>query len=294
MSIKVDPGYSFADTLDGLARLQSLRHFTWQGADFVDSYVFADVIMRNAHHLETLDIGFQHNSQVVSAMDLALRLVCLFLPSGGVPLKRLTALKSLGLRNMSLQVTFSALQPNFDFSQLRSLKLRDCRYVLNFLRGARLHSPEINLKALEIDYNAPASDNVDIPNSTQVGGLVPEFARFLRSFQGLEQIYFRAMEFFHESIQQTPQGIINHAHTLKRLVCHYHDKLSLGPGKDCPIVYADGMGEIFESTRVESLGLNVLPCDLVSFYLRLELPIVKQTDSHKASRSQRHGNRRDR
>lgn len=269
MSVKVEPGYLFPDNLDGLRHLRNLRHFSWQGADFIDSYAFSDVIMRNTRRLESLDLGYQYNGQIATARDLALSSTCLFSPSENPPVALFRALQSVCLRNMSLQLIFSTLQPNFDFSRLRSLKLRDCRYVLNFLRGARIHNLEINLKELDIDYVAPTTNVADVTAESEIGGLAPEFSRFLQGFKGLEKLYYRAMESSHDSRMQNPLGIINHASTLKRLVCHYHDKLALGPRKDCPLACANGLKSIFNETRLESVGLSVLPCDLVSLYPHL-------------------------
>lgn len=278
LSVKVDPGYSFASNFDGLVRLRNLRHFTWDGADFVDSYVFAEVLLRNTRHLESVNLGFQYNGQITGALEKALRSTCLFVQSDGPPMKRFTALQNISLRNISLQTTFSILTPNFDFSQLRSLKLRDCRYVLNFLRGARLHGTAINLKALDIDYDAPEPGNTEFTDESQAGGLAPEFVRFLQGFKGLEELCYRAMEYSSASIDQAPAGINYHADTLKRLVCHYHDKLALGPGKDCPLVFPEGLSSIFQATRLESVGLSILPCDLVRYIL---VPVLIEQEADR-------------
>lgn len=240
-------------------RLYNLRHLSWQEADYIDSCVFYNVIRRNCHHLETLDLGYQYRSHHMRHVTgLALRSSCLFSPSCSEPEARFEVLRHINLRNMSLHLVFSTLRPNFDFKKIRSLKLRDCRYVLNFLRGARHTNQQINLQALEIDYDAP------VPCAREAGGLVLEFVRFLNSFRGLEQLYFRAMDFFVQSIEQTPSAIANHAGTLKRLVCNYHDKLAMGTRKDCTLLWTHHLTYLFNVTRLEAVGMTIVPCELVS------------------------------
>lgn len=272
LSVRLDAGYAFVDSLEGLLKLKDLRHFSWQEADFIDSYIFHEVIKANCHHLKTLDIGFQHRTRAAPyALELALRSAGLFSPRVDDSTPQFTALHSISLRNVSFKLAYRKLFPTFDISDIRSLKLNNCRCVLNFLKAIRVSGKPINLKSLELDYDKIAPSFADYDDMKAAGSMVMEAIRFVESFQGLQHLYVRAMDFTVQSTERAPWAILNHAHTLKRLVYHYHDKLGMGAKQDCPLFWAHHLFQVLNETRLVALGLNIVPCELVS---HLSFPIL--------------------
>lgn len=262
--MKVYPGYAYTDGLDGLLLLRNLRHFAWQEADFIDSYLFYDVIEANCHHLESLDLGFQPRLMLAPrALDYTLRSSGLFSNVPNDPDIYFGSLRSISLQHVSFKLAYTSLYPTFDFSQIRKLKLRNCRCVLHLLRALRLTTRTINLKALECDYEElgpPVSHGESIYDA---GVMVMEVPKFLEAFYGLEQLYVRAMDLVVQSAERTPWAIIQHARTLKRLTYHYHDKLAMGPNQDSSSIWTHRLNQVLDQLRLEALGLNIVLCDLV-------------------------------
>ena len=269
LSVRLDAGYAFVDSLDGLLKLKDLRHFSWQEADFIDSYIFHEVIKANCHHLKTLDIGFQYRTRAAPlALELALHSAGLFSPRVDDSTPQFKALHGISLRNVSFKLAYRKLFPTFDISNIRSLKVNNCGCVLNFLKAIRASEKPINLKSLEFDYEELSPSFADYEDMKAAGSMAMEAIRFVESFQGLRHLYVRAMDFTVQSTERTPWAILNHAHTLKRLVYHYHDKLEMGAKQDCPLFWAHHLYHVLNETRLEALGLNIVPCELVSHYPR--------------------------
>lgn len=262
--MKLSVGYALSDSLDGLLRLKNLRHFTWHEADFVASYLFYDVISANSAHLETMSIGFQYETQMAPhALELSIRSTGLFASNVDNSCIQFDALHSIVLRNLSFKLAYDMLHPTFDFGQIRALKLVNCRCVLEYIKAVRLSGTDINLKSLEFDYEEIAPSFAQFNDTKDPGGLAMEVVRLLEAFQGLEQLYIRAMDFLFQSAERTPEAILNHSDTLKRLVYHYHDKLGLGPRQDCPLFWAHHLNHFLDQVSLEALGLDIVPGELV-------------------------------
>lgn len=264
LSIRVYPGYTYTDGLEGLTSLKNLRYLSWKQADFIDSYLLYDIIEANCCHLESLEVGFEGRYALAPrTLEYCLQSTGLFSTVPGDIYVQFDALHTISLGNVSFKLAYSVLYPTFDFSQIRKLKLQNCRYVLELLRALRYTSRGINLKALECDYEETTPPNQDDsmfdPRTVVLG--VP---KFLEAFRGLEQLYVRAMDFLVQSSERTPWAILKHSHTLKRLVYHYHDKLAMSQNRDCPFFWRHRLYQVLDNLRLDALGINTIPCDLVS------------------------------
>lgn len=258
------PGYTYTDGLEGLTSLKNLRYLSWKQADFIDSYLLYDIIEANCCHLESLEVGFEGRYALAPrTLEYCLQSTGLFSTVPGDIYVQFDALHTISLGNVSFKLAYSVLYPTFDFSQIRKLKLQNCRYVLELLRALRYTSRGINLKALECDYEETTPPNQDDsmfdPRTVVLG--VP---KFLEAFRGLEQLYVRAMDFLVQSSERTPWAILKHSHTLKRLVYHYHDKLAMSQNRDCPFFWRHRLYQVLDNLRLDALGINTIPCDLVS------------------------------
>ena len=255
--------------------LRNLRHLSWKQADCVDSYLLYDIIEANCRHLESLEVGFEGRYALAPrTLEYCLQSTCLFSTVPEDLYVRFDSLHTISLGNVSFKLAYSVLYPTFNFSQIRKLKLQNCRCVLELLRALRYTSRGINLKALECDYDehTPPNQDESMFDPRTVGLDVP---KVLESFRGLEQLYVRAMDFLVQSSERTPWAILKHAQTLKRLAYHYHDKLAMGHNRDCPFFWQHRLYQVFDNLRLEALGISIVPCDLVSYRHKPHTPHIQ-------------------
>jgi hypothetical protein len=159
------------------------------------------------------------------------------LPQGAVE-PMFPALRMLSLSVVPFTDTAEETASAFDFSCLRSLKLRRCPGCENFLQCIMNSNEPIGLKSLEIEPN-----NWTKEVSTMSG--------FLKSFQGLEDLFISA-----ESGPRGYSGILSlwravrhHKSTLRRVSITY-DTSNLNGGK---------LISIPRDLNLECIGLCPLP-----------------------------------
>jgi len=138
----------------------------------------------------------------------------------------------------------------FNFSQLRSLKLRDCLDTNPLLDKLAGSSQPIRLTSFELDFTGHYVEQEDI---------MP-LVRFLRSFEGLEDLYILCPRLGNLT-EEYWHSIFHHKSTLKRVV-HQQIGVYLDPEyaqrNDRPI------GALLKRSNLKCLGICCLPNDLVS------------------------------
>lgn len=167
-----------------------------------------------------------------------------------------TALQTLCLTEVALSRKSVGM---FDFSVLRTLRLRNCEGWDSFLKHAvGLHLP-IGLKTLEIT----AKPGLLSCDADEV------LSRFLEAFDGLEELYV-GIEGPLLSNELWP-GVIAHRATLKRFVHHQrttgedlHPHLGQEVDADLLLDAGDAFLQTLDKFQIEAIGLSINPEDRVS------------------------------
>lgn len=121
-------------------------------------------------------------------------------------------LSSLSLSEVSFEAAVEEMQHVLNITQLRSLKLRNCRYSLALLDTIVRGPQTVRLRSFElvIDVEACFFQGVRIQQHDV------SISRFLNSFQGLEDLYLRTTYSIDWAF--IAQSILNHLSTLNRLI----------------------------------------------------------------------------
>jgi hypothetical protein len=138
----------------------------------------------------------------------------------------------------------------FNFSQLRSLKLRDCLGTNPLLDALASSSQALRLTSFELNFTGYCIEQED---------LMP-LARFLLSFEGLEDLYLLLPE-RGDLTEEYWHSITHHMSTLERVV-HQQAKVYLNPEY---VQSGDGhVGALLAQANLKCLGICCLPDELVS------------------------------
>ncbi|KAK2763187.1 hypothetical protein FQN54_009823 [Arachnomyces sp. PD_36] len=237
----------------GLSALTQLQHLSWEGLSLNDSSDIKQLLDANGDKLKSLKLGGFYSYEN-SELEL----------SAFLGTRQLTALQDLSISGMSIGED-SGLHKVVDMSLLRSIKCFACHEVFFGLLGA---APPIKLRSFE---------RRSVPGDVLNDGFgTPPLVTFLKSFEGLEELYF-TIDWYTVSFASVLEGIIHHKSTLKRLVLHQissreydndriYENYSASDSPDVPLDYEhyNGMqpSEIFRQLRLESVGVCVSPVTL--------------------------------
>lgn len=252
--------------MGGFHGLKSLRRLRWRAPGTTFIRELSGMIHRNAETLQHLEVDlvrldileyYMHERSLYedSPHGFAHSIGFWRVPQGKISGPTYPALQTLCLTEVGLT---AAAVTDFDFSVLRTLKLRNVDDWDAFLENAvRMRLP-IALKTLEIHARPSSLDH----DEDEV------LLKFLTTFDGLEELYIslrgpRPTNLFWE-------GVINHRATLKKLVHHLRlfnrsqnslqelDETELG------LNFGGVFLDSFEKFQLKAMGLSLRPEDMVS------------------------------
>lgn len=201
-----------------LAPFVNLLKFSWIGLQSDnDGYALGEVLFQVSDQLLELELDFIVLSQEAPDTDRDISNMCPAILGSQTPSERCIypALEVLSLSHFDFETATMDMVDAFDFRKLRSLRLRRCVGLIEFLRQVISSNPEIGLKSLEIQ------SSVDTQSQIIEHDLIPEI---IGSFQGLEHLGITS-----PSSQQTLElwrALKQHKSTLKSFVYHQREPLS--------------------------------------------------------------------
>ena len=257
----------------GLHKLKSLKRLCWRAPN--PGYIcdLTDMIYTNAVSLQHLEVDLVSWEYVGSERrldpyqdgpgGLADSLRFWRAPEGKISGPTLPALQTLCLTEVGLGKASAGV---FDFSMLRTLKLRNCDKWDRLLEDAvRLRLP-IGLKILEIHARHDRTVVIqgyhreEVPNADEI------LLKFLAAFNGLEELYvgLEGTVLFDKILP----GLLAHRATLKRFV---HDLRTVGghPDPEHPLNAISSLDDdesvrLLDQFQLRAMGLSLNPAQLVS------------------------------
>ena len=232
-------------------RFTQLRKISWRGHRNAKSQALGKILRASAHLLEQAEIGYvaphslrwflvTHDNYFVYK-HLKPDEQCVFFSS----------LRKLSLSGITFVHGMNDILFAFNFSQLRSLKLRDCLGTNELLKALASSSQALRLISFELNFTGIYIEQRD---------LMP-LVRFLLSFEGLKDLYILFPAHAH-LIEEYWHSITHHMSTLERVVHH------LGTTDNPEYVPSgDGhglVGALLARANLECLGICFLPDELVS------------------------------
>jgi hypothetical protein len=160
------------------------------------------------------------------------------------------SLRKLSLSGISLIFGTNNIISAFNFSQLRSLKLRDCLDTNRLLDMLANSSQPIRLTYFELNFTGHRVEQYD---------LIP-LARFFQSFEELEDMYILCLNLGNLT-EEYWHSILHHKSTLKRAV-HQQVGMFLNPEY---VQRSDrSIGALLKQGNPKGLGICCAPNDLVN------------------------------
>lgn len=248
----------------GLEGLKSLKRLRWRAPLPNFMLHLGNMMRRNAGILQFLEVdlvswervgrysfhSFDDGRRPLSHSDFFWRV-----PEGRISGPAYPALQTLCLTEIAFTADAVTL---FDFSVLRTLKLRNVEKWDTFLEGAVRQGLPIGLKTLEIQAEpGPLSSGADEVLSS-----------FLAAFEGLEELYVGLQGPLPANLLWP--GVINHRATLKRFMHHLRtldhdpDRLQQLDEADLGLNVGDAFLESLDKFPLEAMGLSIGPEDMVS------------------------------
>ena len=180
----------------------------------------------------------------------------------GQAIERLPSLERLSLAAVSFRSVPMEMACAFNFAGLRELELWHCPYSLRLL-GALVEFVSMTLKSFKF--------TIDSDPGSQPGSCDAIVARFLKSFQGLEQLHL---------MLPTPidwgvlcSGVTKHSSTLRHVVAHTRTEAYLNIRNEDPsrdddfdrnIAWSDDIARLLRGVNLVGIGLSIQPSVLVS------------------------------
>lgn len=249
--------------LDGLAKLNQLRHVSWDGLYEARALPpLAQCLDRNRNHLRSLRLGFcelydcHENCQAMSSV--LLDRLQQGLPKGAV---KFPLLDALSLSNAAFLAKKELALTVLNIANLRSLTLRDCSFQLEFLESLATLRPGVRLTHFGICFDEFREPDLLLDTHPVLD--------FLVSFAGLESLHvlisnsFRPGDWFARPVE-------HHRASLKRLVHHERSLMPLDgraifeETRDIPTSWISQIDHALDSSVVRALGLCLSPSVAVS------------------------------
>jgi hypothetical protein len=232
-------------------RFTQLQNISWRAPTDRQLQVLGEILRGSAHILEEAEIDY------IGPLDLdqllgeenyfAHRYLRL---KPGEQCVLFSSLRKLSLRGISLVHGINEISYAFNFSQLRSLKLRDCLDTNQLLDALASSSQALQLTSFELRFAGRYLEHED---------LMP-LERFLQSFAGLENLYILFPK-HGDLTEEYWHAISRHMLTLERVV-HQQEGVCLDPEH---IQSGDRhIGALLMRASLKCLGICCLPNDLVS------------------------------
>ena len=157
------------------------------------------------------------------------------------------SLQSLTLSFLSLKGVAQAVACAFNFAALSTLRLIDCAGAMDWLQEMLDTKQVVNLKTFEFLIE---SDCLDFETS--------QLSDFLSTFQGLEELYVKILDYSDYSLVNIYKGLVHQKLTLRSLVLHDSD-LNESEDLQDPLFIQDDRGW---STIMEEMLL----CSKLSYF----------------------------
>ncbi|KKZ61360.1 hypothetical protein EMCG_04005 [[Emmonsia] crescens] len=243
--------------LSELRRFRRLKRFSWKGINMKhDCDALNNLLRSNCRNLKAIELHFVRKEGHEEQDNATSKFTSLVLKSAPDSLLRFESLRSLSLCHISFRSAYEELAFALNFSQLLSLKLIHCAFVVPFIEAVVDSNKEIKLKTFEIVFRGKS--DVKLKN----GG--HPLQKFLTSFVGLEELNI--------SLQNAPipflGAIIHHKLTLRSLIQHeryiVRDNSSdyFNEERDFSLTPGTGHINVREYCDLETVGLCVQPSHL--------------------------------
>jgi hypothetical protein len=200
-----------------LSAFKHLKKLSWRGLAFSDHFrSLRETLQQSSHQLVELELDLINRDMTASHVGEGYEEYDNFFAgyvlqlTPGSKKQVFPTLKVLSLSVVSFKAAEKELANAFDFSMLRSLKLRLCPGWEDFLEEVSHSQQQINLRCLEIQSDNSTSD------------ALPKIAKFVEPFDGLEDIFVSISSITSPSETLAVwRSALQHKSSLRRFVHHH-------------------------------------------------------------------------
>ncbi|KAI9704018.1 MAG: hypothetical protein M1820_005639 [Bogoriella megaspora] len=242
------------DCLDGLTQL---RQISWLANSFAELYTLGRLLLQNTVHLQEIkiDCGLPYDDEDFSEINTNLFATNVLDIEAGTRPELFRALRKLTLFGVSLKNGVEDIIPAFRIPNLQFLKLQDCVGTNEMLDCLADSSGSMCLTSFELDFTGYFEDQFDMT----------PLMRFLRSFQGLEDLFVLFPPAWTLG-REYWSSISNNHSSLRRIVHHESGVYCRGDGNE-----SDGLFEILSGLEtIRCLGVCSQPSSLSTLLARIE------------------------